>query len=110
MPADNSSTDGKTSHCPCNSKTPTSEQMDTIRTNTDQTCINNNQTSELETPETDPATESVNTDDSSSHNPVRRPGTETATNPLQPPFTDNEPNASGVKCPSNELASESAAE
>jgi len=31
--------------------------MDTICTSMDQTCINNNQTSELETPETDPAIE-----------------------------------------------------
>jgi len=46
---------------------PTSEQMDTISTSVDQTCINTNQTSELEIPETDPVNESVNTDDFSSH-------------------------------------------
>jgi len=45
----------------------TSEQMDTISTSVDQTFINKNQTSELETPETDPVNESVNTDDLSSH-------------------------------------------
>jgi hypothetical protein len=77
------------------------ELMDTICTNMDQTCINNNQTSELETTETDPATESVNTDDSSSNTPVQRSGPETATNPLQLPITDIESNTSGVECRNN---------
>ena len=85
----------------------TNEQMDTICTSRDQTCINNKQTSELETPETDPTTEPINTDDSNCHTPVQRPGPEAATHPLQPPVTDIESNANRVDCPNNELASAS---
>jgi hypothetical protein len=73
-------------------------------------CINNNQTCDLETPETDPATESVNTYDSSSHTPVRRPGLEAAKNHLQSPIADIESNVRGVEYRNHELASESAAE
>ena len=111
MPADNSSTDGRTRHCPATHKTPTtSEQMDTICTSMDQTCIKNNQTSELETSENDPATETVNMDDPSLHTPVQRQGREATTNPLQPPIANIVSNGNGVECPNNELESESAAE
>jgi len=100
MPADNSvlMEEPATATAPALHKTTTpSEQMGTISTSMDQTCINNNQTSELQTPENDPATESVNTDDFSNHTPVQRPGPQTATNPLQPPIADIESNASGIE-------------
>jgi hypothetical protein len=57
--------------------------MDIISTS--KPALTTNKTSGLETPETDPATESADMDDFDSHTPVRQPGLEAATHPLQPP-------------------------
>jgi len=51
--------------------------------NADEACIND-ETSETEVSETDPATESVNPDDSSLCTSVQQPGSETVTHPQQP--------------------------
>jgi len=77
--------------------------------NVHQACIND-EASKAEASETNPATQSVNLDDSSPHTPAQQPRSEAVTHSPQPPVTDIEPNLSRADYSNNELALELPAE